>query len=134
MHIVKTIKEFLDLLKNPNPNVIYGLVPEGFTVLNKKIIEDSFQTTINKVLYGDVKEIYKGYEVIRYNPSFCPDIIQKGFNLNSPIFVRTQIPLTGDRENISELLLQLLSQEIGIHIPKVIFSWNPDLLIETNTQ
>lgn len=134
MHIVKTPQEFLNLLKNPNPNVIYGLVPDGYKVLNAKIIEDTFQTTINRVLYGDIRERHGEFDIVKYNPSFCPEIIQFGFNLNSPIFVRTQIPLGGDRENISELLLQLLSQEIGIHIPEVIFSWNPDHLTETNTQ
>ncbi len=135
MHIVKTIPEFLELLKRPNPNEIYGLVPPEYKVLNIKLITDTFQTAINTVLYGDVLETHGQYKHIRYNPSFDTEVLRRGFMLNSPLFVRTQNPLFGDRDNINELALQLLQQAIGKHIPQVIFAWNQaDLLIETNTQ
>jgi hypothetical protein len=134
MHIVKTIPEFLELLKRPNPNEIYGLVPDGYKVLNIKLITDVFQTRINTVLYGDISETHGPYKVIRHNPSFDEEVLRRGFMLNSPLFVRTQNPMFSDRENINELALQLLQQAIGKHIPQVIFAWNPDLLTETNTQ
>ena len=125
---------FLELLKRPNPNEIYGLVPNEYKILNVKLITDTFQTRINTVLYGDVLETHGDYKVVRYNPSFDEEVLRRGFLLNSPLFIRTQNPMFGDKENINELAIQLLQQAIGKHIPQVIFAWNPDPLIETNTQ
>ncbi len=138
MHIVKDLKEFKRLLSNPNPNEVYGYVPNGYSHnisanLHSKITS-IFEVNKNSLVYTDILEYYGPYLVPRVNPSFDAESMAKnGFKLNSPIFIKTDNPVGFDREDISEITLQLLQQVIGIHIPEFCFIWK-DPLTETNTQ
>lgn len=137
MHIVKDLAELKKLLERPNPNEIYGFVPREFvpnTTANPyDKINKVFQHSKNCLVYTDVLEIYNDYYVPRFNPSFDVGVIQRGFKLNSPFFIKTDKPLLFDREDINEIVLQLLQQIIGIHIAELAFIWKGPQT-ETNIQ
>lgn len=135
MVIVKNLDEFRDIISRPNPNQIYGFIPFEYAVSKNALekINRIFEINKNCLVYTDILEEYHGYTVPRYNPSFDTDIINRGFKLNSPIFVKTDNPLVFDRTDINEIILQLLQQVIGIHIPEFLFIWKGPHT-ETNIQ
>lgn len=123
MRIIRNIEEFKTAIQTPNPSEIYALIPLGYEVLSEEPAK-ILQNRMDCLVYGDI-EISNGVEsVFKFNPSFDPEIITKGFALDSPIFLKTSKPLMSNQNELNHLVLDLLQQIIGIHIAEPIFKWN----------
>lgn len=127
IHTVRTLDSFLHCLANPNPEIAYLFLPNGFQQIK------NFNTNIvNCVVYTDID--ING--IIRYYRSFAPEFINTEFYMG-PILVNISQPVPINippnvQNPIDFVTKQLLSIIIGIHIPEVCFTWTPDLVTETN--
>lgn len=132
MHIINDIPEFIQRIQRPDGQ-IYGLVPTNYSVTNLGPIKTIFDVENNLMVYGDVIESFGNIYYVRCNPSFSVDFIVQNIVLNSPIFVKTAVPLMSTATSLQDLTIDTMKQIFCKHIPEPIFKCN-HLLDETNTQ
>jgi hypothetical protein len=122
MYIIRDINEFKQAIQQPNPSQIYAFIPNDFEVLSEKPIQ-ILNNEPNALVYGDVEILRGQLKIVKVNPSFDVSVIRRGFALDSPIFLRTSKPLFAQSTELNYLILELLQQVIGIHVPEPIFRW-----------
>jgi hypothetical protein len=122
MYIVKTVAELAENLRQPNPNVIYCYLPDGYVLTSNKA-EEIFGTMSDVMVYGDVEITDGKNSAIKFNPSFDTSIIIRRIPLDSPLFIRTNRPIHINCNSLNEAALQILSQIVGLHIPEIIARW-----------
>ncbi len=135
MHVIRDIEEFKHVIKHPNPDQIYALIPVDYEVLSNKP-EEILNMVSDCLVYGDVEITDGKNTLVKYNPSFDVSIIARGFALDSPIFLRTNKPLHAKGTELNYVILELLQQIVGTHIAEPIFRWKQnfytDQASETN--